>query len=122
MCEFDCGKMSPHKWTIDEERKLQELYPLMPNREIAKLFGVSKIAIDHKTERMGLNESQKTYRIREVVCDYCGNILRRLCLKLRGAIIFARQNVMSNGEANMLLRFNLNYLLHSPWLTFVACF
>jgi len=49
----------------------------MSNREIARLFGVSKIAIDHKTERLGLNESQKTYRIRTVVCSYCEKILKR---------------------------------------------
>jgi len=77
--------MPPHKWTIREEKRLGKLYPLMPNREIAKLFGVSKIAIDHKTERLGLNELQKTYRTKTVMCDYCGKVLRRCSSQTAGS-------------------------------------
>jgi len=76
--------MSPHKWTVSEEKRLGELYPLMPNREIAKLFGVSKIAVDHKTERSGLNQLLKTYRIRTVICDYCGKVLKKSKSQITG--------------------------------------
>lgn len=76
--------MSPHKWTVGEEKRLGESYPLMPNREIAKLFGVSKIAVDHKTERLGLNQLRKTYRIRAVICDYCGKVLQRSLSQMTG--------------------------------------
>ena len=72
--------MKYHKWTKSDEEKLKESYPHMPNRQIAKIFGVSKIAINHKARRLGLNWSQKTYSMRKVICDYCGEpFVKRRC-------------------------------------------
>lgn len=114
-----CREMSPHKWTINEERKLRELYPLMPNREIARLFGVSKIAIDHKSKRLGLSESEKTYRIREVICNYCGRMLRRPLSQTTGSHHFCSPKCYVKWRSEHAFKIQPN-LSPSPSLAYVC--
>jgi intein-encoded DNA endonuclease-like protein len=111
--------MLPHKWTVDEERKLREVYPLMPNREIAKIFRVSRIAINHKTERLGLNQSQKTYRIREVVCDYCGNVLKKRLSQTAGSHHFCSPKCYAEWRSEHAFKIQPK-LSSSPSLAYVC--
>ncbi len=84
--------MGSHKWRNEDEQLLREIYPLMPNREIAGYFGVTKIAINHKSSRLGLDETQKTYRTKSVFCANCGKTLRRpVCSTLNYKKTFCSQ-------------------------------
>lgn len=111
--------MSRYEWTRSDEERLRELYPYMPNREIAKIFGVSTIAINHKARRLGLSWSQKRYRIQKVICDYCGKLMVKARSRLKGKHHFCSQECYHNWKRAYGFKIQPN-LLPSPALAYLC--
>lgn len=49
-------------WTIDEQRRLQELYPDYTSKKLAEIFGRSEKAISQKCNELGLNKKGFAWR------------------------------------------------------------
>ena len=111
--------MIPHRWTDDDVERLRELYPRMPNREIARILGVSKLAIDHKTERLGLRWTEKTYRVKNIACDNCGKIMLRQLSTMTGNHCFCSAKCYNEWKSKHAYTVEVN-LSASPDLAYVC--
>ena len=111
--------MIPHRWTDDDVKRLRELYPRMPNREIARILGVSKFAVDHKTERLGLRWTEKKYRVKNVACDNCGKIMLRQLSTITGSHCFCSPRCYAEWNRKHAFTVEVN-LSASPDLAYVC--